>query len=57
MKQTSYTTCVFARTDVPCEEGKCLLFFPGTKASMPDARTLHTAGAPEGIAFLKEHSI
>ena len=25
-------------------QGRMLLFFPGTKASMPDTRTLHTAG-------------
>ena len=29
--------------DVAPVKGKALLFFPGTKASMPDARTLHTA--------------
>ena len=29
--------------DVALVKGKALLFFPGTKASMPDARTLHTA--------------
>lgn len=29
--------------DVRPKKGQCLLFFPGTKASMPDARTLHTA--------------
>ena len=29
--------------DVTPRKGRMLLFFPGTKASMPDARTLHTA--------------
>lgn len=29
--------------DVTPVKGRMLLFFPGTKASMPDARTLHTA--------------
>jgi hypothetical protein len=30
--------------DVEPRKGRMLLFFPGTKASMPDTRTLHTAG-------------
>ena len=29
--------------EVKPKKGQCLLFFPGTRASMPDARTLHTA--------------
>jgi hypothetical protein len=29
--------------EVRPKKGQCVLFFPGTKASQPDARTLHTA--------------
>ena len=37
--------------DVRPKKGRCLLFFPGTKASMPDQRTLHTA-VEAGAFFL-----